>query len=51
MGTIAQYAVSITLFIAIPVGVQWFVGKFSAWRVSRTSGELATVRVAQSHSE
>lgn len=32
MGTIAQYAVSITLFIAIPVGIQWAVSKLSARR-------------------
>jgi hypothetical protein len=51
MGTIAQYAVSISLFIAIPVGVQWSVGRFSAWRAARSSGELVAVRVARSHTE
>lgn len=32
MGNFAQYAVSITLFIAIPVAVQWLVSKLTARR-------------------
>lgn len=48
MGTIAQYALSISLFIAIPVTVQWAVGKLSARRAARTSTDLAPVTVAQS---
>jgi hypothetical protein len=51
MGTIAQYAFSISLFIAIPVTVQWAVGKLSARRAARISTDLAPAPVAQSSHE
>jgi hypothetical protein len=34
MGTFAQYVISITLFIAIPVGMQWAVSRLAARRAS-----------------
>lgn len=41
MGTIAQYAVSITLFIAIPVSIQWAVSKLTARRNATSDAQPA----------
>ncbi len=32
MGTLAQYAISISLFVAIPASIQWAVAKLTARR-------------------
>jgi len=47
MGNLAQYALTISLFIGIPVGVQWVVGKLSARRAARSFEELTPVAVRQ----
>jgi len=47
MGTIAQYAVSITLFIGIPVCIQWAVSKLTARRPAASDTSEAHVPLAQ----
>jgi hypothetical protein len=47
MGTFAQYAVSLTLFIAIPVAIQWAVSKVTSRRTLAALESEAPAPLAQ----
>lgn len=47
MGTIVQYAISISLFIGIPVSIQWAVSKLTARRTALNGSGPDAVPVPQ----